>query len=392
MNFLTNKKGNNSKTIDAMNIVLRERSKGKSREECARLANIKLQRIQNWYNEGKNGYGQENIRFYNYLNAIEAELISNKKYSKEIKEYNKNINSKKRKNYINYIKKGQTRKEASKNSSLNLKLATKWDALGKKGIKPFKTFHNEYKNARVQYERIKKRTNDNIKKQTVNYIKKGETLENAAKLVENGKYEKTILNWYAGGKYGDKNHEQFYSECNKIKQKPVNSDILGPLPKKWKKYFENKPMNQTGIAWVYKVGNNYVYQRQHYNETIRIADPDIERLHKKVIARNYVWGIRDITKAKKIIKKDFSDKNNITVTYKRTEEDRINIFIEGLIDTDNVKKTLNKFNFFEKDKVQSHEIRRNDKTKITIEYNINISLMNLFDDIIEDLKWKKILK
>lgn len=34
----------------------------------------------------------------------------------------------------------------------------------------------------------------------------------------------------------------------------------------------------------------------------------------------------------------------------------------------------------------------NDKTKITIEYDINISLMNLFDDIIEDLKWKKILK
>ena len=47
MNFITNKKGNNSKTIDAMNIVLRERSKGKSREECARLANIKLRRIQN---------------------------------------------------------------------------------------------------------------------------------------------------------------------------------------------------------------------------------------------------------------------------------------------------------------------------------------------------------
>ena len=55
MNFINPKiKNCDENTIRTMNIVLSERKKGKSRKKCAEIAKIKPQRIQNWYNEGKN--------------------------------------------------------------------------------------------------------------------------------------------------------------------------------------------------------------------------------------------------------------------------------------------------------------------------------------------------
>ena len=181
---------------------------------------------------------------------------------------------------------------------------------------------------------------------------------------------------------------EFYNKCNKKTIKPVNSDILGPLPRKWKKYFENKPMNQTGIAWVNKVGNNYIYQRQCLNKNIRISDPDIYNLHKKVIAKNYVWGIRDINKARKIIKKENSTKSNVTVTYQRKNKNTTNVIINGTINTKNARKTLNKLKFFDLDKRLSQEIRKKDKTEIKIVYELNISLIDSFNDTVKKLGWK----
>lgn len=126
------------KTLNQMNIVLKERRNGKSREQCAKIAGIKKQRIQHWYNEGKNGFGTSNQRFYEHLKAIEYNLSNENRYKNEIKEYNRHTNKNKRNSFIINITKGQTRKEASKNAQLDLKLATKWDSLGKKGIKPLK--------------------------------------------------------------------------------------------------------------------------------------------------------------------------------------------------------------------------------------------------------------
>ena len=385
MNLSKNK---DLKTINEMNFVLRERSKGKSRKECAKLAKIRVQRIQNWYTEGKNGFGEENIRFYKHLKAIEERLFNDEKYAKEIKEFERGINVTKRTNFLNNIRKGQTRKEASGNASLNLKLATKWDSLGRKGIKPFKKFHNEYKNARQQAERKKDLINTRIKERTIKHIKTGKSIQEAAKIVENGNYETTILNWYSSGKSGNSKHNDFYVACNESRQKPVNSDILGPLPRKWKKYFENKPMNQTGIAWVNKMGNNYVYQRQILNETIRISDSDIYQLHKKVISRNYVWGIRDMNKAQKIIKKNSSNKNNVTAIFTRSSKNTFNVKIKGIIENNEVRETFNKLKFFEVDKKQSHEIKIGNKTKINLEYNLNISLLNSFKSKIRKLGWR----
>lgn len=311
------------KKIFIMNIVLEERSKGKSREECAKIANIKNQRIQNWYTEGKHGFGKENILFYRHLNAIEDDILT-KKYSKDIKEYNNPTNAQKRRKYINNIKKGQTRVEASKNANIDLRLPGKWYALGKNGIKPFTGFLSAYQKAKKHAAEIKK--ND--------------------------------------------------------------SKILQPLPEKWQRYFENKPMNQTGIAWVNKVGNNYIYQNQSSKKHIKISDPDIYELYKKVISENHIWGIRDIDKARKIIKKTPAQENDkVTVKYQRSGKNNVKIEINGLVKNSEVKEIFNKLQFFNIDIEERYEKRINGQTQIQIKYNINISLLNTFENTIKEFKW-----
>ena len=54
-----------------MKIVIEEIQKGKSRKEAAEIANIPRYRIVHWYNEGKHGFGKDNIEFYNKLKNIE---------------------------------------------------------------------------------------------------------------------------------------------------------------------------------------------------------------------------------------------------------------------------------------------------------------------------------
>lgn len=320
MNYIKPTPSMNKKTIYIMNLILEERSKGKSREECAAIANIKNQRIQNWYTEGKHGIGKEKTLFYEHLKKIEDKL-----YAKDIRKYNNSTNTIKRKEYINNIRQGQTIKEASKNASIDLKLLTKWEDLGKIGIEPFKNFLSQYNKAKIESKSIK----------------------------------------------------------------TLKEDILNPLPKKWQKYFENKPMNKTGIAWVTKIRNNYIYQRQNSNKHIKIADQDIYELYTKVIKKNYTWGIRDINKAQKIIKKTTPHKNEkITVEYNRLKKNNIKIKINGLLKNNEVKTAFDKLKFFDIDMTKRYEKKINNKTEIHIEYKIDIALLNTFEKIINGLGWK----
>ena len=150
-------------------------------------------------------------------------------------------------------------------------------------------------------------------------------------------------------------------------------------------------MNKTGIAWVNKTGSMYTYQRIINSENIRITDSDIYRLHKKVISKNYVWGIRDKTKALKIIKKAPSSQENVTATFKRTNKDYFNVKIKGIINSKELNNIYNKLRFFEHDIKERHEKKINNKTKIQIEYNLKISVFEEFKRKINELEWKIIL-
>lgn len=156
MNYIKATKSLDENKIQTMNIILNERSKGKSRKQCAEIAEIKNQRIQNWYTEGKHGIGKENILFYKNLKKIEDNL-TNEKYAKDIKLFKRSSNYEKRDKFLTYIRKGHTRKEASQKANIKLYQIDRWNYLGKKGIKPFERFHNEYLEARNYIKNKKSR-------------------------------------------------------------------------------------------------------------------------------------------------------------------------------------------------------------------------------------------
>ena len=74
-----------------MSIILDEIKKGKTRKEAAEIVGIPLYRIVHWYNEGKNGFGNDNIEFYKKLEKIENNVKDDGKLTpnKKIKNSNK---------------------------------------------------------------------------------------------------------------------------------------------------------------------------------------------------------------------------------------------------------------------------------------------------------------
>lgn len=83
-------------------------------------------------------------------------------------------------------------------------------------------------------------------------------------------------------------------------------------------------MNKTGIAWVNRVGNNWVYTRQINKKSVSISDPNIYNLHKKVIRQGNVWGIRDISLARKVIN------SNSTMPSTATKSDIVRVYYNRL--------------------------------------------------------------
>lgn len=388
-------------TRHKMEVFLKKRKNGKPRELCAIETKLTIWQVNQWYESGKAGVGKDKIYFYETLNAIEEELNRNP-YEEDIKEFRKEENIAKRREYLNNIKKGLTREQASKKASINLKLIIRWDTLGKKKIIPFNSFHREYEEVRKLVDERTKRNKQKIKNETVKHIKNGKTLEQAAKLVEKGKYEKTIINWYKAGKSGDKNHVQFYKECQKYLKPPINTNIFAPLPKEWKEHFKKLPMNKTGIAWVNKAGSNWVYARQDNSKTIKISDPNIRNLHKKVIKAGNIWGIRDMTLAKTVINtnqlprpvknppKQTSNKNKVTVRYDRLNEKEFKATVKGTIENNQYQSILNKLKFFEQD-LQSTKTRKvKGKIEMTLVYKLNIGLSESFKEKSKQMGWKVI--
>ena len=380
-------------TREKMDVVLKARMNGKSREECAKLARIPLQKITHWYNEGKQGIGKDNIYFYRALTKIEDAIQITTQYGEDIDIYNRHDNIIKRDKFLYFIKSGEKRKDASRKANVDLKLVTKWDSLGRKGIYPFSNFHKDYTDARDYAVAAEQKQKEKIKRETVNLIKKGLTLEQAAKKVNNGKNEKTIINWYNMGRSGDKNHAEFYRQCESAKRPPVNTNIFAPLPPEWVEYFDGLPMNKTGIAWVSKIGNKWIYQRQDKGKSIRFTNPNIRKLHKEVINNNQIWGIRNQTLAKQAINgytpASTSVKHEkVTVKYKRLNKNEFKAIAQGKIEHNEVSKVINKLKFFEVD-IENMQTRKvKGKTQILIELRLNTSLLNKFESIVKDLGWE----
>ena len=191
--------------------------------------------------------------------------------------------------------------------------------------------------------------------------------------------------------------------------------ILDPLPKEYEDSFKSSKSISTGFAWVNKIGKNWVYQRQINGKPLKINNSNIFELYKEIKDKDYVWGVRDIEKAKLSLrlnvynsvldvskpdnsfnenKSDNSDDNsntnkkdsglnkqNLTITYLNNDSESKNVIVKGIIKNTELINVLNHLKEFEK------EIDRLISTSkgfnlidIFIELNISNSKIKLFED------------
>lgn len=257
-----------------MDCVIKNIKNGKTEKEAAEIAGINLYNITHWFNEGKNNSGEENINFYN-----------------------------------RYIK---AKKEAKINSYKNFYIIESFDLKGDLTIA----------------DTLRKQQMEKILKE----IGSGSSLKTAA--FNSGIVYETLQYWYKRGKqnFGEE-YNEFYEKIN-ILQSPINvpepevkkstegteaneelphkyKNILNPLPNKFKKIFKGAKESESGFAWVKKDRSSWRYDRQQNDNRQSIRRVNIYELYDEVIKRGYIWGVRDIKKAKETLKQSKIPNNNI---------------------------------------------------------------------------------
>lgn len=258
-------------------IVLDAISRRRTRKEAAIIAKIPLYKITHWFNEGRQGFGNENIKFYNQLrktemsrkpytiNELKKQIdefiqsfkenknieksckesnnnkqdindwiilgenniypyneflikynkINNTEYSdEESKDYESVLNQAKRKIFLEYVLQGWSDKDSCEQASLDQNTLKNWFSKGKTGKKPYVEFFNKY--TKIKREITRKTEDEQIQNEIIEMINNGLTIQEAAKEYKKGSYEKSILSWYEYGKMGDEKYIKFYEKCREF--------------------------------------------------------------------------------------------------------------------------------------------------------------------------------
>ncbi len=281
-------KNNTRNQMDRVADVIAE---GKSRKEASQITGVPLSKITHWYNEGRQGFGHDNVMFYQKIRDIEKQQMVLKDKMIMVLDDLKN----------------STQTDATGKGEIE-----SWLEKGEEGTEPYAWFSREYEKIRTTPE-IPQIENTNepgiglIVKQ-MNLI-----LKNLAEgMSETESVENSNITWHnyrtwmeRGKKKTNGLYNQFYTYVNEIKTEKLSKNrydgILDPLPEKYEKRFRKHTMNQSGIAWVNKIGNQWVYSKNSKRKQIKISDTDIYSLYLKVKKENQIWGIRDYERAGKII-------------------------------------------------------------------------------------------
>ena len=204
-------------------LVIDALKEGKSQEEAAEAAGISPEDLNNWF---VNAHSNPYYSFYMDYISIKTNAFGENE-DKELAENKDKIVV-----FFNAIRLGKSRKQAAKIADINLKLINKWISKGNQGKEPYVSIANEYKEARQSSTNQESDFNQKLKDETVELIKNGKTLEEAAKTVNEGKNENDIINWYSAGKFGDKNHKEFYLKCEEFSSnaEEENEDLTPELP------------------------------------------------------------------------------------------------------------------------------------------------------------------
>ena len=79
----------------------------------------------------------------------------------------------------------------------------------------------------------------------------------------------------------------------------VDEGIYQPISKEYENGFSS--MNESGIAWVNRIGTQWSYKKQKNNKIVQIADYNLRSLYLRVVDAGLPWGIRDYDKASKYL-------------------------------------------------------------------------------------------
>ena len=182
--------------------------------------------------------------------------------------------------------------------------------------------------------------------------------------------------------------------------KTVNTDIYAHLSDQDLSKFNPNLNNKTGIAWVNRIGNKWIYQKQRNGKQIRITDSDIYKLHEKVINNNQPWGIIDINKAKKVIESETIEEksdiiikttnipSNVQITHIKKSNNKNYIIIKGIIEKSDLINVLNQLKIFEEDIKRIMTTSINQGVDLFIELELNNHSFNQFRNESEKIGWK----
>lgn len=260
-------------------IVLDEISKGKTRKEAAEIANIPLYKITHWYNEGRQGFGKENINFYKKLKALEQNTEINQTKIDNSHEISESILNK-------LLVPLEEKYEILFKSSKMNRTGIAWvNIVGNKWI-----YQKQNNNQEIRIN------NPNI--YSLYQEVKHNNLPWGIRDLNKAKFH--IKNYF------DLNKDNTNIKTESITQNTYENydeGIYAPLPEKYEIAFKSSPMNQSGIAWVNKsgTGTKWSYTKQINGKLIKFDDENIYNLYKKVKNANHIWGIRDYSRARNII-------------------------------------------------------------------------------------------
>ena len=239
------------KIKDDMNRVLRYMRQGKTRAQASSLSGIPLSRISNWYNEGKEGYGRDNVHFYHEVSYIEENQERRKRdeinRQNRLKEQERKKREQRQKRerlqkqsqqdtikkqmdeIIKQMKNGETRSQAAMNVGVPVYRVDEWYDMGwRRKKEPYTTFYNKVNTIEI---RRKKKSSTSVKSKTVNttnisknkvkqmeeivkYMRQGLNRSEAAEKLNLNPV--TVNNWYNKGSHGDLDYVKFYNNVKSI--------------------------------------------------------------------------------------------------------------------------------------------------------------------------------
>ncbi|SDA57160.1 hypothetical protein [Methanobrevibacter millerae] len=230
-------------------IVLDSMARRRSRKEAAVIANIPLYKITHWFNEGRNGFGKENIDFYNKLKEIEKRT---KAFTAQ--EVKTQIDS-----FIDSFKIEKDTEKACVKSSIAKEHINDWIILGENKINPFDSFLDEYNEINndledINVEEFNKAINRKKRRIFLEYVEIGESIDKSCELAS---LEKELFEeWIRKGKENKEPYVYFYNKYNEINCK------LNHNPENEEKFFDSIKEGQTINEACISSNLDYEYVKQ----------------------------------------------------------------------------------------------------------------------------------